>query len=240
MVPTALTSDLGQYKTDSYDLFGVGCVYYPTDADPPFAAVAIADGFGGSGGCGLTQTNDWGPLYASWGIVAMIVDTGAADQPIQRGAALSGGIAAFKMENMTSSSPLYQKLAGRYGTSGFSMGGGGTTYAAASDPTLLSNVAIMAWGPVSGITVPSLFICGTADTLAGCGLGAMGSGAYAGIADSVPKMIVTLNSIHYGQPDADGGKSGQYGLAFQKVFLEGDERWRPLLVAAPADDSTIH
>jgi hypothetical protein len=98
----------------------------------------------------------------------------------------------------------------------------------------------MAWGPVSGITVPSLFICGNADTLAGCGLGAMGSGSYAGIADSVPKMIVTLNSVHYGQPDADGGKSGQYGLAFQKVFLEGDTRWRPLLVAAPSDDTNIH
>jgi hypothetical protein len=239
MVPTALTSEPGPYKTESYDIFGVGCVYYPTDAEPPFAAVAIADGFGGSGGCGLTQTNEWGPLYASWGIVAMIVDTGAGDQPFMRGAALSGGIAQFKMENTKADSPLHMKLSGRYGTSGFSMGGGGTTYAASDDPTLKSNVAIMAWGPVSGLTVPSLFICGDADALAGCGLGAMGSGAYAGIDESVPKAIVTLSSIHYGQPSADGGKSGQYGLAFQKVFLEGDERWRPLLVAAKWDDSTI-
>ena len=128
--PTALTSVAGPYKNDSYEIFGVGCVYYPTDAEPPLAAVTIADGFVGSGGCGLTQTNEWGPLYASWGIVAMIVDTGAGDQPPTRGDALTGGIATFKMENTKMDSPLFGKLSGRYGTSGFSMGGGGTTYAA--------------------------------------------------------------------------------------------------------------
>ena len=34
------------------------------------------------------------------------------------------------MENTKNGSPLFGKLSGRYGTSGFSMGGGGTTYAA--------------------------------------------------------------------------------------------------------------
>jgi hypothetical protein len=238
--PTALTSAMGPFKNDSYDLTGVGCVYYPTDADPPYAAVAISDGFGGSGGCGPTQTNDWGPLYASWGIVAMIVDTGAADTPDIRGMALTNGIAAFKKENTMSGSKLMGKLSGRYGTSGFSMGGGGTTYAAAADSTLKSSVGIMAWGPVtSGVMIPSLFICGDSDALAGCGGGAMGSGAYAGIADTVPKMIVTISSAHFGQPSGDNGKSGEYGLAFEKVFLEGDERWRPILVAAKSDMTTI-
>ena len=41
------------------------------------------------------------------------------------------------------------------------------------------------------------------------------------------------------EPSADGGKSGEYGLAWEKLFLEGDERWRPLLVAAPKDMSTL-
>jgi hypothetical protein len=48
-----------------------------------------------------------------------------------------------------------------------------------------------------------------------------------------------VTSGHAGQPSAGGGDSGEYGLAFQKVFLVGDERWRPLLVAAPSEQTNI-
>jgi hypothetical protein len=237
-VPAALTSANGPFETDSYDLQGAGCVYYPTNAEPPFAAVAISDGYGGTGGCGRTQTNGWGPLYASHGIVAMIIDTGSGDQPNVRGQKLTAGIAAFKKENEKSGSPLFGKLAGRYGTSGFSMGGGGTTYAAQDDDTLLTDVAMMPWGPVrSGVKVPTLVICGASDTTAPCS--SHGTPAYQGIDNSVPKMRVQVSGGHNGQPTAGGGNSGKYGLAFQKVFLEGDERWRPLLVAADSEDTNI-
>ncbi|HKU37060.1 MAG TPA: hypothetical protein VJR89_02905, partial [Polyangiales bacterium] len=159
--PSAPTNMPGPFKTAMYDIPSAGCVHYPTDAEPPFAAVTISDGFGGSGGCGPSQTGQWGPLYASWGIVAMIIHTGAGDQPQQRGTKLTAGVAAFKMENMKMGSPLMGKLSGRYGTSGFSMGGGGTTFSAMKDPMLKSNVSIMAWTPAtSGIMVPSLFIFG--------------------------------------------------------------------------------
>jgi hypothetical protein len=235
-VPSAVTSMAGPFKTMNYALAGAGCVYYPTDAMPPFAAVAISDGFGGSGGCALAQTGEWGPLYASWGIVAMIIDTGAGDQPQTRGDKLTAAIAAYKTENTTMSSPLFGKLSGRYGTSGFSMGGGGTTFSAAADPTLKTNVSIMAWTPVTmGIMVPSLFIFGSADTLAGT----MGVASYDSIPATVPKMSVTVNSGHAGQPSSGAGASGNAGLAFQKVFLEGDERWRPLLLSIKADATTI-
>lgn len=234
--PSAVTAEDGPFETDSYDLSSAGCVFYPTNAEPPFAAVAISDGFLGAGGCGFSQTGQWGPLYASWGIVAMIIHTGGGDQPTVRGRKLSAAIEAFKMENTKMGSPLFGKLSGRYGTSGFSMGGGGTTYAAQDDSTLRSNVSIMAWTPAtSGITVPSLFIFGSSDTLAGT----MGMSSYRGIADTVPKMAVTVRSGHAGQPSSGGGASGEAGLAFQKVFLEGDERWRPLLLSIMADDTTI-
>ncbi|MDB4971689.1 MAG: secreted hydrolase, alpha/beta family [Myxococcaceae bacterium] len=237
--PKALTSDKGPYKTQSYALAGAGCVFYPTDAEPPFAAVTVSDGFGGTGGCGPTsQTGQWGPLYASWGIVTMIVDTTAGDQPNVRGQALTKGVAAFKTENTKKGSPLEGKLSGRYGTSGFSMGGGGTTYASQADDSLLSSVAIMPWGPVRmGVKVPTLVICGSNDTTAPCA--SHGTPAYQGIADSVPKMRVQVTSGHAGQPTAGMGKSGAFGLAFQKVFLEGDERWRPLLVSADSEESNI-
>jgi hypothetical protein len=236
--PKALTSSKGPYKTASYTIAGTGCVFYPTDAEAPFAAVAVADGFLGAGGCGSFQTGEWGPLYASWGIVAMIVDTGSSDQPDQRSTALLKGIAAFKTENTKSGGPLNGKLAGRYGTSGFSMGGGGTTIAASKDKTLLSDVALMPWGPAnSGITVPTLIVCGSSDNTAPCAQ--HGTPAYKGIAAGVPKMRIQINSGHAGQPSSGMGKSGQVGLAFQKVFLEGDLRWRPLLVAAQSEETTI-
>src|SRR5687768_16117595 len=127
--PTALTSARGPYKTANFTVAGTGCVFYPTDAEPPFAAVAVSDGFVGTGGCNSIQTGQWAPLYASWGIVAMIIDTGGSDQPNVRGQKLLKGIAAFKSENTKSGSPLFGKMSGRYGTSGFSMGGGGTSYA---------------------------------------------------------------------------------------------------------------
>lgn len=236
--PTKLTSAKGPYKTQSYTIAGTGCVFYPTDAEPPYAAVAVSDGFLGAGGCNSFQTGQWGPLYASWGIVAMIIDTGSSDQPNVRGQKLTKAIAAFKSENTKSGSPLNGKLAGRYGTSGFSMGGGGTSYSARDDKTLLTDVAIMPWGPVtSGVTVPTLVICGSSDSTAPCSQ--HGNGLYRGIANTVPKMRVQISSGHAGQPSSGGGKSGEYGLAFQKVFLEGDTRWRPFLVSASSEETNI-
>lgn len=237
--PSSLSSTRGPYMTMSYNVAGAGCVYYPTGVEGPFAAVAISDGFGGTGGCGRTQTDGWGPLYASWGIVTMIVNTGSGDQPNQRGRALTRGIAAFKTENMRSGGPLAGKLAGRYGTSGFSMGGGGTSYASVEDKTLLSSVAVMPWGPVrSGVTVPTLVICGSSDTIASCS--SHGTPLYNGISGMVPKMKVTVQSSHVGQPSAGSGRSGQAGLAFQKVFLEGDTRWKPLLQMIMGDKANIN
>ena len=240
--PTALTSENGPFATKSYSITQ-GCIHYPdgADAKPPFAAVTVSDGAGGTGGggrCGPSQTNRWGPFYASWGIVTMIVYTTGGDQPSQRGTKLVGGVTALKAENIKEGSPLKGLLAGRYGTSGFSMGGGGTSYASRADKTLLTSVAIMPWSPVrSGLTVPTLVICGSSDGIASCA--SHGNALYRGVGMDVPKMRVTVPSGHAGQPSAGMGKSGQYGLAFQKVFLEGDTRWRPLLAAAMSDESTI-
>ena len=53
-------------------------------------------------------------------------------------------------------------------------------------------------------------------------------------------MRVQVSGGHNGQPTAGGSNSGEFGLAFQKVFLEGDERWRPLLVAADSEETNIN
>jgi hypothetical protein len=236
--PTALVSAAGSFKTMSYELAGAGLVFYPTDAEPPFAAVALADGLGGSGGA-RGQTASWGPFYASHGIVAIITTTGSGDQPPVRGMKLNGAIAALKAENMKSGSPLFGKLAGRYGTSGYSMGGGGTTHAATRDPMLKTSIGLAAWQPVgTGVTVPTLFICGDSDGTAPC---SMSSRAYGQMAATTSKAWVEVSGGHgaFGRPSAGGGRAGSYALAFQKVFLEGDERWKPILTGAMYNATTI-
>jgi len=237
-VPRALTSEDGPYETELYDIADVGCVYYPTDAEPPFAALAFNDGLAGLGGCFSSATPGWGPFYASHGIVVITVSATRDALPPQRGETLAHGIAVLKAENENVDSPLFEKLAGRYGVAGFSMGGGGATYAAQTDPSFLTNVVIMPFEPVDGtVTIPTLLICGSNDGIAPCD--AHGLPFYDGIDVGVAKMRVTVSSGHAGQPSTGGGSTGAVALAFQKVFLEGDERWRALLLGAASDDTNI-
>jgi hypothetical protein len=233
--PTGLTSKNGPYKTATLTMT-TGTVYYPTDAEPPLAGVSICPGFLNTG----PEMAPWGPFYASWGIVTVVTSTGAADLPNVRGQKLVAAIEELKKQNTMSGSPLSGKLAGRYGTSGYSMGGGGTTFASEADPTYKTSVGLAAWGP-DGATVktPTLFICSDADTVASC------SGtntSYAAIPSPTPKMILDIpNETHFNwfsPTDAGMGESGAYALAFQKVFLEGDTRWKPMLMKMPTSGTT--
>lgn len=229
--PTELTAKAGPYKTAQLRL-SLGTVYYPTDAEPPFAAIALCGGFTNTG----PEMADWGPMYASHGIVTIITTTGAADDPGTRGTKLLAAIAQLKSENSGTTSPLAGKLAGRYGTSGYSMGGGGTTMASGTDSTLKTSIGLAAWGGTGrNVKVPTLLLCGGSDTVAACN---MSEPVYSGIAEPTPKMMISIPGVThfnwFGPLDAGMGTSGKYALAFQKVFLEGDERWKPLLLSKPA------
>jgi dienelactone hydrolase len=227
--PRSLSTMNGPHATANYELT-TGTVYYPTDADPPFAAIAICPGFTNLG----PEMRPWGPFYASHGFVLIATHTGPLDPPALRAQLLLGAIEELKGENTKSGSKLFGKLAGRYGTSGYSMGGGGTTIAAKGTPSLKSSIGLAAWGPdASGTTVPSLLLCGTSDGVAAC---SQSTGAYRQIPESTPKMVVEISGAShlawFGPNDAGRGVSGSYALAFQKVFLEGDERWKPLLLSS--------
>jgi dienelactone hydrolase len=230
--PSALTSMAGPFRTGMLSL-SLGTVHYPTDAEPPFAVVAICGGFLNTG----PEMAGWGPFYASHGIVTIITTTtGGADLPDLRATKLLAALDQVKAENTKSGSALMGKIAvDRMGTSGYSMGGGGTTIASTRNKMLKTSVGLAPWGPVSaGITTPTLLLCGASDTVAPCN---MAQSAYTGIPAATPKMMVTIpGTTHFnwfGPRDAGGGVSGSVALAFQKVFLEGDERWRKLLVAGP-------
>jgi hypothetical protein len=229
--PTALTSAAGPFKTATFTI-AAGTVHYPTDAEPPFAGVSICPGFLNSG----PEMAPWGPFYASHGIVTVVTNTIGSDIPDIRATKLLAAITQLKSENTRTDSPLLGKLAGRYGTSGYSMGGGGTTIASSRDSTLLTSVGLAAWGGIgTGVSVATLLLCGTSDTVAPC---SMSQTVYTQLSGSTDKMMIQIPlATHFnwfGPADAGGGMSGKYALAFQKVFLEGDERWRPLLLQQPA------
>jgi dienelactone hydrolase len=229
--PTELTAKAGPFKTAELKL-SLGTVYYPTDAEPPFAAIALCAGFTNTG----PEMADWGPMYASHGIVTIITTTGAADDPGTRGTKLLAAIAQLKTENSGTSSPLAGKLSGRYGTSGYSMGGGGTTMASGTDATLKTSIGLAAWGGTGrNVKVPTLLLCGGSDTVAPCN---MSEPVYTAITEPTPKMMISIPGVThfdwFGPLDAGMGTSGKYALAFQKVYLEGDERWKPLLLSKPS------
>jgi hypothetical protein len=54
---------------------------------------------------------------------------------------------------------------------------------------------------------------------------------------TTPKMMITISGCGHLDcwfgPDDTGGHSGGWGLAFQKFYLEGDTRWKALLLAKP-------
>jgi len=233
--PSALTSDAGPYQTASFTI-STGEVYYPTDAEPPFAVVALCAGFLNTG----PEMVNWGPFYASHGIVTVITTTTGADLPDVRGAKLLAALDDVKAEAGMAGNALNGKLSDRLGTSGYSMGGGGTTIASGSQPTLKTSVGLAPWGPIGeGVQVPTLLLCGDADVVAPCD---MAQGAYDGIPAATPKMLrVISGATHFnwfGPKDGDGGTSGATALAFQKVYLEGDTRWLPLLKGLGASVQT--
>jgi hypothetical protein len=63
---------------------------------------------------------------------------------------------------------------------------------------------------------------------------------YDAIPESTPKLLYEYASgDHYiaNTPAGAGGAMGRYGLSWLKVFLEGDERYRPLLMVEGPDAS---
>lgn len=232
--PSTLTDRAGPFQVDTIR-GSTGTVFYPSDAEPPFAGLAIAAGFLNTG----VEILDWGEFFASHGIVTVVTTTTGADLPAIRAAKLASSIEELERLNAEGGNPLSGAMSGRYGTSGYSMGGGGTTIASADDSSLVSSVGLAPWAPVGrGITTPTLLLCGSTDTVAPC---SMAEGAYAEIPESTPKMLVVLPLVGHltwlSGPTAPA-TGGALALAFQKLFLEGDERWRTLLVGAGGDVTT--
>jgi dienelactone hydrolase len=218
-------------------IYGGGTVYYPTNAEPPLSAVVMCPGYS------ATQSSiaDWGPFFASHGIVLVTIDTYTTlDQVTQRADQLLDALDDLKAENTRLGSPLRGDLsAERYGLAGWSMGGGATWIVTADHPELKSAVTLAghnltAGGSVGslGSRVPTLIMNGATDVSILGGLGQSES-AYEAIPNSTPKLLYVMaleGHFSWGTPATNNNASGRYVLAWEKVFLEGDQRYQRFLL----------
>jgi dienelactone hydrolase len=211
-------------------------MYYPTDATPPFASAVFSPGFS------ATKENYQtflGELLATHGIAMLLTTpTTTGDQPTQRGEDLVAAVAQIAKENEREGSPLKGKLAvDRVCVTGHSMGGGGTLWAA----TTLGNkircaMPLQPWQPGQSfdkIVAPTMFIAAQSDTIAGVSSNAMVF--YKSIPDSVEKYYVEFAGASHFLTTNDLGTSydgqSKYMLAFYKIHLEDDMRYRDVLNA---------
>jgi dienelactone hydrolase len=208
-------------------------LYYPESATPPFASIVIVPGF-------TAQRSDiapWASFLASHGIVSLAIDSNTVgDLPDVRSQGLLDALASLKKENARTGSPIAGKLdLSRMAVMGWSMGGGGTWLTADSHPELKAAVSLCGWIlDVVGAktTVPSLQLAVRDDELAA----GMSQPVYAAIPNATPKMLIEWASGGHwtnNTPSNQGRQVGRYGLAWLKVFLEGDDRYRQFFKTMP-------
>lgn len=223
--------------------YSAAIMYYPADATPPFAAVALSPGFTAYG----TDYEFVGDMLASHGIAALLTTpTTTADQPPQRGEDLVAAVKHIQEENTREGSPLKGKIAtDRIGITGHSMGGGGSLFGASSLGDMIRCVVPMQpWQPGGAfpmVSAPTLIIGAASDTIAAVNGNAQGH--YSSIPDSVEKFLVVIEGDHYLSTDRTSGvpqsemavanenydPQAAYMVPFYKIFLESDERYRPYL-----------
>lgn len=233
----------GPYRVRQFTLrsgrnHGGADVFYPVDAKPPFAYAVYCPPYTAT----RAAFAAWGPFFASHGIVLATMDSVTiGDYPPQRAEGLEELMATLRSENGRRDSPLSGKLdEQRGGVLGWSMGGGGVWIDSGKHPEWKSavtlaghNATATGWeSSARRSTIPTLMLNGATDVTILGGLG-QSEAAYEAIPDSTPKLLYvfsTLGHFDWGSPGAGRNAVGRYVMAWEKTFLEGDERYRPFLL----------
>ncbi|HMJ10890.1 MAG TPA: dienelactone hydrolase family protein [Polyangiaceae bacterium] len=223
-------------------------VYYPAaTATAPYPIAAFAPGW--------REVRDpsfvsWGWFLASHGFVVLTFDTNSLnDVPSLRATALTAAIDTLKAEHTRAGSPLQGKVDGtKVVLIGHSMGAGGALIAGKGNTSLKAIVALNPFATeghtFEDITAPTLILAGEKDDL----LAPPATHArkfYNGMAASTKKAYVefdemghsfandlfTTISIERVIPVARA--SARYSLAWLKVYVVGDESYKPLIKNDP-------
>jgi len=205
-------------------------IYYPTNAAPPFASIAIVPGFSAL----PSSVEEWGPFYASHGIVTIIIGTNSIfDFPEVRAIALLDALETIKEENTRSSSPLEGALnLDQLAVSGWSMGGGGAQRAAVLDNTIAGVVALCPWLPNPQLSheTPVLIFSGEDDTVAPPFQHAdIHYNATPNATNKVLFEIANGNHSVANTPNGGAGSIGKIALSWLKLYVEENDCYCPLL-----------
>jgi dienelactone hydrolase len=224
------------------DYFGA-TIYYPENGTPPFASIALVPGFTGT----PLSIEEWGPFYASHGIVAIIIGTNfLLDLSEARAIALLDALETIRQENTRASSPLEGALnLNQLAVSGHSMGGGGAQLAAVSDPSIQAVVALCPWLGVPTVPadinhpVPVLILSAELDAVAPPVFHA--DVHYNYTPDTTEKLLFEIaNAGHQVANSPTGGQNnvGKIALSWLKKYLLDEICYCPLLLEAPSTAST--
>lgn len=234
-VTIASLSTDGPYAIRAYSSFpdaaefGDATIYYPLDTGRPVGGVAVAPGFTER----QRHINWWGPRLASHGFAVIILDTNTPrDMPDLRGDALIAGVRTLKAENSRRGSPLAGRIdVNKMAIMGRSMGGGATLIAANNhSDEIQAAIPFTPWQPAgdfSNITVPTLVIAGSADRIAAVDEHAWPH--YQTIPHSTTRVYMEIDGGDHFLANSNGpdlAMIGRYGIAWLKLYLDGDERYR--------------
>lgn len=205
-------------------------VYYPTNATPPYMSIAIVPGFSAL----PISVADWGPFYASHGIVTIIIGTNSLfDLPEARAVALLDALETMRQENTRSDSPLENKLdVDKFAVSGWSMGGGGAQRAAVLDNTIKGVVALCPWltNPSLNHDSPVLIFSGQNDPTAPP---AQHANIHYNITpNTTDKLLFEFKNGNHSvanTPNGGNGAAGKIAVSWLKLFVDKDDCYCPLL-----------
>jgi triacylglycerol lipase len=220
--------------------FGAATVYYPAETPTPIGGVAISPGWTE----GQRHIDWWGPRLASHGYAVLVLDTNDArrDQPEERAEALIAAVRILRGENDRAGSPLSGRIdVGKMAIMGHSMGGGGTLIAAHNYPNeIQAAIPFTPWQPdgdFDQIIVPTLVIAGSADRVAEVADHAWPH--YQSIPESTTKVFMEIDGGSHFIADTSRGEDlatiGRYGIAWLKLYLDGDERYRGFIYGREAE-----
>ena len=205
-------------------------VYYPTNATPPFASIAIVPGFTAS----PDSVEQWGPFYASHGIVTIIIGTNSIfDFPEARAEALLDALETLREENTRNASPLIGAIdEDKFAVSGHSMGGGGAQRAAVLDNSIKGVVALCPWLPIPNLdhSSPVVIFSGQDDTVAPPGNHA--NIHYDNTPNSTNKLLFEIENGNHGVANTpQGGNSsvGKIALSWFKLYVDQNDCYCSLL-----------
>ncbi|GAB3249865.1 alpha/beta hydrolase family protein [Kineosporia babensis] len=214
--------------------FGGADIYYPTDTSQGrFGAVAMSTGF-------IAQRSSlkWlAARLASHGFVVVNINTKTrGDQPAHRGRQLLAAL-----DQATQDGRVRDRIdPGRLAVLGYSLGGGGALEAGRLRPSLKAAVPLTPWSTTLSFPenrVPTMIIGAELDTVAPVDLQA--KPFYRSLPDSPGKAYLELDDATHFAPFFANSTMAKYSVAWLKLFVDDDQRYRRFVCPGPAHDRSV-